>query len=319
MTVPRCWPGNEGRALRSSQELRHQQPHTPPWLEQHPCLLAQFVQLGEIVPSQQRNEPPGWGVGVGVGVGVTDVTEIVAERWIGPQMGCVADRVSTSFPDLEATYDTGKEPTFEPEAGERLLPSDEESDQEVAFPTESVRFPPVPCLIVAGATREAVAAGTIVRTVTASLPAPHAVLARPEYRMLAVEPTAVLPELGSEDPIPSIRTEASGSDAFHVKVVVTPGQALPDESMRVSVGDAHAARPEPGAAARRLPALATGGIGSVVGEKLIDVTGFSSIPLGAEPVWPSRKLKNPMPRTSTGIATVRKLPEGAATLSSNAA
>ena len=45
------------RYYRCLAERRQGQPHTPPWLEQHPCFFAQLVQVGESVPSQQRKLP----------------------------------------------------------------------------------------------------------------------------------------------------------------------------------------------------------------------------------------------------------------------
>gem|GEM_PF-4953059 len=45
----------------SCEHLDVQQPQTPPCEEQQPCFFAQLVQVGENVPSQQRNVPPGCG------------------------------------------------------------------------------------------------------------------------------------------------------------------------------------------------------------------------------------------------------------------
>ena len=88
--------------------------------------------------------------------------------------------------------------------------------------------------------------------------------------MLEVEPTVVLPELGNV-PIPLMRTDAAGSDAFHVIVTGTLAQALFVDSVIVSDGIVQAVRPVTGAAARRRDD--SGATGTTSGEKLIDVTG----------------------------------------------
>lgn len=55
----------------------HQHPQTPPCEEQQPCFFAQLVQVGENVPSQQRNVPPGCGCGWGWGCGAVTVIDSV--------------------------------------------------------------------------------------------------------------------------------------------------------------------------------------------------------------------------------------------------
>lgn len=184
----------------------------------------------------------------------------------------VADRVITSPPDFDARYCTANDPLFEPDDGEMLLPSDDVSDQALALATETDSVPLDPCCNEAGPVSEADAGGSMLRTVTASLPDPHPLAARPEYRMAVVEPMVVAPEDGNAVPRPLITTDADGSDACHDSVTGLPGQALFAESASVSAGVVQVVCPEPtGVTARRR--LASGGAGGINGEKLIDVTG----------------------------------------------
>jgi hypothetical protein len=92
--------------------------------------------------------------------------------------------------------------------------------------------------------------------------------------MLLVEPTIVLPEAGNEVPIPSIATDALGSDDCQERVTAVPEQTLFFDSESVTLGSAQAPDdPEvPGATARRR-LTPGGGFGAVIGAKLIAVTG----------------------------------------------
>ena len=85
-----------------------------------------------------------------------------------------------SAPDFEATYCTAKDPVFEPDEGEMPLPRSEVRDQELAFVTQTDSVPLAPCCREEGPMTEAVGSGTMLRTVTASSPSPHALAARPE-------------------------------------------------------------------------------------------------------------------------------------------
>jgi hypothetical protein len=62
---------------RRTGRSNRQQPQTPPCEEQQPCFFAQLVQVGESVPSQQRNVPPGCGWGCGCGCGALTVIDSV--------------------------------------------------------------------------------------------------------------------------------------------------------------------------------------------------------------------------------------------------
>ncbi len=73
---------------------RYGQPQTPPCFEQHPCLFAQLVHVGESVPSQHRREP----LGGGGGGGVDELTVIDVLRWIAPQLWPFAVSVIVSVP-----------------------------------------------------------------------------------------------------------------------------------------------------------------------------------------------------------------------------
>ena len=105
--------------------------------------------------------------------------------------------------------------------------------------------------------------------------------------MLFVEPTVVLPEGGKDVPIPSIETDALGSDDCHERVTGVPEHTLFFDSESVTIGSVQApADPDvPGATARRRLAFG-GGFGRVIGAKLIAVTGCSSMPFGATPRCP---------------------------------
>jgi hypothetical protein len=157
----------------------------------------------------------------------------------------VAERVITSPPDFDAMYCTANDPMFEPDDGEMLLPSDEVSDQTLALATETDNVPLDPCCNEMGPVSEADAGGTMLRTVTASLPDPQPLAARPEYKMAVVEPIVVVPEDGNAVPMPLITTDAAGSDAFHDRVTGLPGQALFAERASVSPGVVHAVCPAP--------------------------------------------------------------------------
>ena len=107
------------------------------------------------------------------------ITETGVVRCIDPHV-LVAERVITSPPDFDAMYCTVNDPRFEPEDGEMPLPSDEVSDQKLALATETDNVPLDPCCNETGPVSEPDGGGTMLRTVTASLPDPHALAARPE-------------------------------------------------------------------------------------------------------------------------------------------
>ncbi|MEA2328493.1 MAG: hypothetical protein QOE68_3452 [Thermoanaerobaculia bacterium] len=92
--------------------------------------------------------------------------------------------------------------------------------------------------------------------------------------MLLVEPTVVLPDTGNELPIPSIVTDAFGSDDCQESVTGVPEHTLFFDSESVTVGSTHAPDDPDvpgGTARRRLPT--GGGLGAAIGAKLIPVTG----------------------------------------------
>jgi hypothetical protein len=84
----------------------------------------------------------------------------------------------------------------------------------------------------------------------------------------------VLPELGNAVPIPSMDTDAFGSDDCHERVTAAPEHTgfFDNESVRVGIVQPPADPDVPGPTARRRPAPG-GGLGTVIGAKLIAVTG----------------------------------------------
>ena len=199
----------------------------------------------------------------------------------------MAVSVTTSLPLADPVYCTPNVPVFDPDAGTIALPMAELIDQPVAFVTETVSVALAPCCSEEGPLIDGTAPGAMLRTVTVSSPTPQLFAACAEYAMLLVEPTDVLPEPGSDVPIPSIETEAWGSDACHDSVTAVPEQTLFLDKESVTLGRVQApADPDvPGATARRR-AAAGGGFGRLIGAKLIAVTGWSSIPFGAAPRCP---------------------------------
>ena len=125
---------------------------------------------------------------------------------VDPHALLVAERVITSPPAFDALYCAVNDPVFEPEDGKMLLPSEEVSVQTLALATETERIPLDPCCNETGPASEAEAWGRMLRTVTASLPDPQPLAARPEYRMAVVEPIVVVPEYGRAVPMPLITT-----------------------------------------------------------------------------------------------------------------
>src|ERR1043166_8295334 len=103
--------------------------------------------------------------------------------------------------------------------------------------------------------------------------------------MLFVDPTVVLPEPGKAVPIPSMKTDALGSDDCHDRVTGMPEHTLFLDRESVTLGSVQAPTEVPGATARRRPTTG-GGLGRVIGAKLIAVTGCNSIPFGATPRCP---------------------------------
>jgi hypothetical protein len=84
----------------------------------------------------------------------------------------------------------------------------------------------------------------------------------------------VAPEAGNEVPIPSIATDAFGSDDCQDNVTGVPEHTLLFDSESVSLGSTHAPDdPDvPGPTARRR-LITGGGFGAAIGAKFIAVTG----------------------------------------------
>jgi len=112
-------------------KLRHEQPQTPPWLEQHPCLFAQLVHVGESVPSQQRKVPDAGAA-----------TEMKVVRCREPQPPVVA-KVIMSEPDRVPVYVTAR--LVVPAEADKPLPRVEESVQLPIFATLTVIIVVCPC------------------------------------------------------------------------------------------------------------------------------------------------------------------------------
>ena len=85
-------------------------------------------------------------------------------------------------------------------------------------------------------------------------------------------------------PMPSIVTRAFGSDAVQVSATDSLGQTFVLLADNVTLGSVQAVGP--GVDGPCPTDLRLGGGGGTKGEKLISVTGCSSIPFGATPVWP---------------------------------
>jgi hypothetical protein len=135
-------------------------------------LLAQLKHVGERVPSQQSKPDGGGG-----GVVVFAVTAIENDRVAGAHPPPLAKSVMLSVPFRDALYCTDRDDV--PDDGLIALPRDEVSVHEVAPAMETVSVALLPSFTVAGPFSDAVVAGFTLTTVTASLPAPQALLARP--------------------------------------------------------------------------------------------------------------------------------------------
>src|ERR1051326_211003 len=109
----------------------------------------------------------------------------------------------------------------------------------------------------------------MLRTAVASGPLPQEFVARAEYTRLVVEPMIVEPANGRFAPTPGIATLAAGSDACQLSVTDSPGQTLPRESWRVTLGSGQACRGFVPTTARRR----AGGVAGASGAKSIDVIG----------------------------------------------
>lgn len=87
------------------------------------------MQVGEIVPSQQRRDP----LGGGGGGGVEGFTTIEALRWIVPQARPMAVSVTVSLPLRAPLYAIDTVPPAVPDEGLNELPRLEETLQLTAF------------------------------------------------------------------------------------------------------------------------------------------------------------------------------------------
>lgn len=188
-------------------------------------MLEQLKQVGDLVPSQQSSP---WFCGA--------LTTIVSVRVTEPHPPPLATSVTVSVPLDVPKYVLVNDPEPVPEDGVIALRSADVRVHDAVPEVETDSVVLVPSCIDDGPDSEAVDVLCTFTTATASDREPQAFVAWPEYAVLRVEPTEVLPEDDKKLPTPSMVTVAVAWEACHVSTTDSPEQASAFDAEIVSDG-----------------------------------------------------------------------------------